>query len=212
MEYIYSIILGIAMAVDCMCVGISDGILENNMKKWKIFFISILFGFMQGLMPLLGYLLGNFVKTQTSSFPWDKIIPYISFAILLLLGLKAIIEAVIEQRKEKKKELIGKNPDIESEKKSDKGEENKKLKIVEILVQSVATSIDAFTIGFTFIENDALYSYITFGIIAVVTFGLTITMIILGKMIGEKVSKYAPYISGVIFIALAIKFLITAIV
>ena len=211
MEYIYSVILGVAMAVDCMCVGISDGILENNMKKWKILFISILFGFMQGLMPLLGYLLGNFVKEHTSSFPWDKVIPYISFVILLILGLKAIIETIIEQSKEKKKQLTGNNPDINDNKEADK--ETKNLKITEILVQSVATSIDAFTVGFTFIEEkNTLYTFITFGIIAIVTFGLTVTMIILGKKIGEKVSKYAPYISGIIFIALAIKFLIGAIV
>lgn len=198
MNYIYSAFLGIAMAVDCMCVGISDGILETGMKKWKMFFIAILFGFMQGLMPLLGYLLGTLVEGYIT-----KLIPYISFAILLILGLKAIIEAIIEQRKEKKNKEEGKEVE----------EEKRKLKITEILVQGVATSIDAFTVGFTFISyNNNAYSFITFGIIAIITFGLTLTMIILGRKIGDKVSKYAPYISGIIFIALAIKFLVGALI
>ncbi len=198
MNYIYSAFLGIAMAVDCMCVGISDGILETGMKKWKMLFIAILFGFMQGLMPLLGYLLGTLVEGYVTKF-----IPYISFAILLILGLKAIIETIIEQRKEKK------NKDLDE----DVNEEKRKLKITEILIQSVATSIDAFTVGFTFISyNNNAYSFITFGIIAIITFGLTLTMIILGRKIGDKVSKYAPYISGIIFIALAIKFLVSALI
>jgi manganese efflux pump family protein len=199
MEYVFSAFLGVAMAVDCMCVGISDGMLETNMKKRKMFFIAILFGLMQGLMPLLGYLLGSLVQGYITN-----LIPYISFAILFILGAKAIIEAIIEQRKEKK--------NIE-ENKEEKEVEKKKLTIVEILVQSVATSIDAFAVGFTFVDrNDSLYSYISFGIIAVITFGLTITMIILGRKIGEKVSKLAPYFSGVIFIALALKFLISALI
>ena len=199
MNYIYSAFLGIAMAVDCMCVGISDGMLESNMKKRKMFFISILFGFMQGLMPLLGYLLGALVQGYITN-----LIPYISFAFLFILGAKAIIEAIVEQRKEKK--------NIE-ENKENEPTEQRKLKITEILVQSVATSIDAFAVGFTFVErNNPLYSFISFGIIAIITFGLTITMIILGKKIGEKVSRFAPYFSGVIFIALAFKFLISALI
>ena len=198
MNYIYSAFLGIAMAVDCMCVGISDGILETEMKKWKMFFIALLFGFMQGLMPLLGYLLGTLVEGYVTKF-----IPYISFAILLILGLKAIIETIIEQRKEKK------NKDVDE----DVEEEKRKLKITEILIQSVATSIDAFTVGFTFISyNNNAYSFITFGIIAIITSCLTLTMIILGRKIGDKVSKYAPYISGIIFICLAIKFLVSALI
>ncbi len=196
MEYLYSAFLGVAMAVDCMCVGISDGMLESNMKKWKMFFISILFGVMQGLMPLLGYLLGALVQGYITDF-----IPYISFAILFILGSKAIIEAIVEQRKEKKNVEENKEEPVEE----------RKLKITEILVQSVATSIDAFAVGFTFVDyNNQLYSFISFAIIAVITFGLTITMIILGRKIGEKVSKLAPYFSGVIFIALALKFLISA--
>ncbi len=192
MNYLYSVLLGFAMSIDCMCVGANDGIIESNMKKRKVFFIAFLFGFMQGIMPLIGYILGSFINKYI-----EKYIPYISFAILFILGIKSIIEAIIERRR-KDKEVTNRE---------------KTLSILEIFVQSIATSIDALTIGLTFLPaNDRLYPYLTFIIISIITFSLSLLTIFLGKKIGSKVEKYAPFIAGTIFILLAIKFLIQGLI
>ena len=191
MNYIYSLLTGIAMSVDCMCVSVSDGIIESNMKKPKMFFIAILFGFMQGAMPLIGFTIGSSVKGYI-----QKYIPYISFLILLILGLKSIIKAIIEDKKiDNKKEEV----------------KEKHISIGEIMVQSVATSIDALTIGFAYLAyDDKMYIYLTFLIIAVITFLLSLFTVFLGRKIGDRLGKVAPFIAGIIFIALAIKFLLGA--
>src|SRR5574344_209485 len=97
MDILQTLILSVTMAVDCMCLGASDGILENKMKISKMIIIALVFGIMQGLMPTIGFFLGYLIKDYISSF-----IPWIAFSILLFLGLKSIIEAIIDIKKENK--------------------------------------------------------------------------------------------------------------
>jgi manganese efflux pump family protein len=195
MNFLDALILGISMAVDCMCVGASDGISESGMKKRKMFLIALIFGFMQGAMPTIGYFVGYLIKDYVS-----KYIPWIAFAILMFLGIKTIIECIIDIKKDKKEKE--KNPDYVPEKKV--------IKISDILLQGVATSIDALTIGFIYIDKEISVALITFLIIGVITFALSLLTIFLGKKIGSVLQKVAPFIAGGIFILMAIKFLVSA--
>lgn len=190
MDILQTLILSVSMAADTMCVGASDGIKENKIRYLKIAFIAFVFAFMQFIMPVIGYFIGFSFKDYL-----EKYIPWIAFVILTLLGIKSLYEGI--------KENINRKKDNKEEK-----EEEKKIGILEIFIQGIATSIDALSIGFININlsiNDAM---ITFSIIGIVTFVLSFLATALGKLIGTKIEKIAPIISGLIFIALGLKFII----
>lgn len=190
MDILQTLVLSVSMAADTMCVGASDGIKENKIGYLKIVFIAFVFAFMQFIMPVIGYFIGFSFKDYL-----EKYIPWIAFVILTLLGIKSLYEGI--------KENINRKKDNKEEK-----EEEKKIGILEIFIQGIATSIDALSIGFININlsiNDAM---ITFSIIGIVTFVLSFLATALGKLIGTKIEKIAPIISGLIFIALGLKFII----
>lgn len=190
MDILQTLILSVSMAADTMCVGASDGIKENKIGYLKIAFIAFAFAFMQFIMPVIGYFIGFSFKDYLEEY-----IPWIAFVILTLLGIKSLYEGI--------KENINRKKDNKEEK-----EEEKKIGILEIFIQGIATSIDALSIGFININlsiNDAM---ITFSIIGIVTFVLSFLATALGKLIGTKIEKIAPIISWLIFIALGLKFII----
>lgn len=190
MDILQTLILSVSMAADTMCVGASDGIKENKIGYLKIAFVAFAFAFMQFIMPVIDYFIGFSFKDYLEEY-----IPWIAFVILTLLGIKSLYEGI--------KENINRKKDNKEEK-----EEEKKIGILEIFIQGIATSIDALSIGFININlsiNDAM---ITFSIIGIVTFVLSFLATALGKLIGTKIEKIAPIISGLIFIALGLKFII----
>ena len=194
MDYLSAFTLGISMAADAMCTSASDGIKDNKMTKVKSILIPLSFGIFQFGMPVIGYFLGYLFKDYITDY-----IPWIAFAVLLFLSLKSLYDGIkeyIEIKKGKPQE------EIVSE---------KRITIGEILIQDIATSIDALTIGFITVNKEIYEAMMTFVIIGVVTFIFSLICLLLGKKIGDKVEKIAPLISGLIFLGLAIKFLIEAI-
>ena len=148
-------------------------------------------------MPVIGYFVGYAVYDYIEVY-----IPWIAFAVMLILGLKSIIDGYKEYRERKKQVKEGEVCDTEA-----------KVKPLEIFMQTIATSIDALSVGFSLIGSvpkifDAMMVFTTIG---VVTFLLSFITIIFGKKIGTYVEKFAPFISGLIFIGLSIKFLVEAI-
>lgn len=193
MDYLTTFGLAFSMSVDAMCASASDGIKESKMARWKTVLIPLSFGFFQFIMPVIGYFLAYIFKDQIVSY-----IPWIAFGVLLLLGLKSIYDGVKESlHKVEEGETCEYNP-------------HKKISLIEILIQDIGTSIDALTIGFISVDLTISDAMITFTIIGVVTFIMSFITLLLGKKIGSKIEKIAPFISGVIFILLAIKFLLQA--
>ncbi len=193
MDYLTTFGLAFSMSVDAMCAATSDGIKESKMAKWKSIIIPFSFGLFQFIMPVIGYFLAYIFKDQIVSY-----IPWIAFGVLLLLGLKSIYDGVKESlHKVEEGETCEYNP-------------HKKISFIEILIQDIGTSIDALTIGFISVDLSIANAMITFIIIGVVTFLMSLLALLLGKKIGSKIEKIAPFISGAIFIMLAIKFLLQA--
>ncbi len=144
-------------------------------------------------MPVIGYFLAYIFKDTIISY-----IPWIAFGVLLLLGLKSIYDGIKETtHKVKEGETCDYDP-------------HKKISLIETLIQDVGTSIDALTIGFISVDLSITDAMVTFVIIGVVTFIMSLIALLLGKKIGNKIGKIAPFISGVIFILLAIKFMLQA--
>ena len=189
MDYLNVFITSLSMSMDASTVGAVDGVKEVGMKIKKKMLIAFLFGFLQFLMPLIGYFIGYSFKEYIVSY-----IPYIAFSLLFLLALKSFIDFLKSRN----------NNEIVKERIS--------FKDKEIIIQGIATSIDAFSIGFVFLNYGIKDAMITFVIIGIVTFILSFITINLGNLIASKLEKYSGLISALIFLAVGIKILIEGII
>lgn len=187
MDYLNVFITSLSMSMDASTVGAVDGVKESGMKIKKKILIAFLFGFLQFLMPLIGYFIGYSFKEYVVSY-----IPYIAFSLLFLLALKSFIDFLKSRN----------NEEITRE----------KISFKEIIIQGIATSIDAFSIGFVFLNYGIKDAMITFVIIGIVTFILSFITINLGNLIASKLEKYSGLISALIFLAVGIKILIEGII
>ena len=180
-------LVSLSMAADAMTVNATNGISEKNINLKKLLFAALVFGIMQFLMPVIGYFIGfNFQKQLELYIPW------IAFSLLLLLGIKSIISFIRDLLKSKEEGV----------------KEIKKVTIPTILVEGIATSIDALCIGFVYLNLPLSQAMLTFGIIGITTFVLSFITGLTGKLIGDKLEKYASLISGIIFISVGLKILL----
>ncbi len=183
----WSILLGIGLAMDAFAVSIANGLNDDKLKRRMMVVIALFFGVFQAGMPLIGYLAG----TLFERFNWFKyVIPGVGFTILMILGIKSIVESF---KKEEEKEA-------------------KKLTILLLFIQALATSIDALTVGIGIdntISATASYQvYICIAIIGVVTFVISYVGCVLGKKFKDIFSSKAALVGGIILIAIAIKILV----
>ncbi len=187
--FLESISLGVALAMDAFSVSLANGMNEPCMKRNKMLVIALVFGVFQGLMPLIGW---GFVHTIASIFVIiEKFIPWIALALLSFLGIKMIIEAI-------------KECDDDEECCAKKG-------FALILVQGIATSIDALSVGVTNSKYNFFYAALSSLIIAVITFVICYIGIILGKKFGTKFSKFAAIFGGVILVLIGIEIFLSGI-
>lgn len=185
--FINSILLGFGLAMDAFSVSLVNGLNEQEMKKGKMFAISGLFGGFQGLMPLIGWLC---VHTILQYFEvLSKFIPWIAFGLLVFVGLKMITDSC---------------------KKNSEEVESKKIGVWGILLQGIATSIDALSVGFTIAEHNLLMAIISTVIIATITFVVCLIGVVIGKRFGTKLSNKATLCGGIILILIGLEILITS--
>lgn len=180
---IIAILLGVALAMDAFAISIVDGLEEPNMKKKKALFISANFGLFQGLMPFCGYLLG-FVLL--SKIEW--LIPYVALILLTFLGVRMLIDGFTHNEEEKIHHLG----------------------IKVILLQAVATSIDALSVGFTISNYTFIEALITCLIVTFMTFIICLFGVIMGEKFGKKLGNKAILLGGIILIAIGLEIFITS--
>ena len=198
-EIIANIILfGIALAMDAFAVSITDGLIYKDIDKKKIFFIASTFGIMQGLMPLVGYfaveivslIVGSSGSTEAIKI-FGIVITWVSFGLLLFIGVKMLIEGIVEIRKP-----------IEEKK-------DKLFSIKEVLIMGVATAIDAMAVGVSLhagLSNNATI-WLHVSIICVITFAISLVGLFLGKQILKLLkskTEITVIIGGCILILLAV--------
>ena len=182
-----SILLGIALAMDAFSVSIVNGLNEPNMKTSKKIIIPLVFAIFQFIMPLIGYICVHNLAENFKTFA--DICPYIGFSLLLLIGLKMIIEGIIKKEEEK---VI--------------------TSIPMLLIQGVATSIDALSVGFAIDDYSTLEAVISCIIIGVITFGICISGVLIGKKIGKKLNGPSSIIGGIILIIIGVIILVKALI
>ena len=95
--YIQSLLISVSMSMDAFAVSLSNGLTAKKMPVKYMIFTALSFGLFQGVMPLIGYLCGSIFEE------WIEVaVPIIGFVILLLLGIKMIVDTALEIRKERK--------------------------------------------------------------------------------------------------------------
>ena len=187
MFFFNSALLGVGLAMDAFSVSLANGLNEQSMKKRKIFGIAGVFAFFQGLMPLIGWICVHTVVQYFSAF--EKFIPWIALVLLLFIGIKMIVDGA-------------KNKD---------GEQKPAIGIGGLLLQGVATSIDALSVGFTIADYIFLQALIAVFVIMAVTFAICLAGVFLGKKFGTKLAGKANLVGGIILIAIGIEIFLTGI-
>ena len=180
MSIIEVFLIGIGLAMDAFAVAVCKGLSMKKLDIKKCIIIGLYFGLFQGLMPVIGYLLG----TSFESFI-TKIDHWIAFGLLLLIGISMIKEAF----------------------KKDCEEDNDNVDFKTMIVLSIATSIDALAIGitFAFLKVDIILSAF---IIGITTFILSIIGVMIGNKFGNRYEQKAQLTGGAILILMGFKILL----
>ncbi len=182
------ILLGIALSMDAFAVSITDGLIYNDINKKKGIFIALVFGFMQALMPLIGYLLVEGITIlvdetagEAAGQLMSKVVSWIAFVLLVVLGIKMILEAIKEIKKEEEQKV------------------KKLFSYKEVLYFGLVTSIDALGSGVALHSDISTNATIWLhaGIIMVITFTISLIGVFLGNKI-EKLLKGKYEITGII--------------
>ena len=182
------ILLGVGLAMDAFSVSLANGLKEPCMKYPKMCMVAATFAIFQALMPLIGWGLIHSVVQYFHSL--EKWIPWIALALLSYIGVSMILES----RKE-----------IPCEEKS-----AQKLGIGALLLQGIATSIDALSVGVTIADRDLGEALLTATLIAIVTFVICLGGLLIGKTIGTKLAGRAGIFGGIILIFIGLEIFITS--
>ena len=185
---INSVLLGVGLAMDAFSVSLANGLNEPAMKKNRMSLIAGVFAFFQAAMPMIGWICVHTIMQVFKNF--EKFIPWIALLLLCYIGGELLLDGI-------------KNQDSE--------EESTKLGFGALMVQGVATSIDALSVGFTIAEYGFVMALICALIIAVVTFIISFAGLILGKKFGTKFAGKASILGGVILIGIGLEIFLTGI-
>lgn len=178
--------LGVGLAMDASAVSMANGLNDNKMRLKKIFLIAGMFGLFQGLMPLLGYILGHTLYEALDFIEKYHIIPIIALVILFIIGSHMIVEGINEIIERKKGEDTTSNPTS--------------LTLKLLIIQAIATSIDALSVGIVISDYSVANAIMASIIIALVTFMICIPSVYIGKRVGLKLGPYAQILGGSILV------------
>ena len=185
--FFQSIALGIGLAMDAFSVSMANGIREAKMPGRKMCGIAGIFAFFQGLMPLLGWLCIHTIVQYFQAFQaW---IPWIALGLLGFIGGKMLYEGIKSQSCPVVPAALG---------------------IGALLVQGIATSIDALSVGFTIASYPLPMALISALIIAAVTFIICMVGLYIGKKAGSCLSGKAGIVGGAILIFIGLEIFITS--
>ncbi len=183
---ITNLILGIGLAMDAFSVSVADGLGEPNMKKSKTWLIAGTFAIYQYLMPMIGWVCVHYLAQKFEAF--QKFIPWIAIILLGYIGGKMLIEGI----------------------RGDSGEEvHSGLSFGMLMVQGIATAIDALSVGFTIANYNAFLANIASIIIGLVTMVICLIGLKLGRTVGNRLSNKASILGGVILILIGIEVFVT---
>ncbi len=177
--------------MDAFSVCIANGLKEPDMPVPRRIMMAGVYAIFQFAMPVIGWICVHFIEEAFSAF--QKYVPWIALILLLYIGGEMIIDAVRNKGKDTE-EVSGTGEGIVSMK--------------TLLIQGLATSIDALSVGFTISEYRASEALLSAAIIAVVTFVICLSGVKLGRVFGAKLKRYAGILGGSILIIIGLEIFI----
>ncbi|MBQ4348511.1 MAG: manganese efflux pump [Clostridia bacterium] len=192
MFFFNSALLGAGLAMDAFSVSLANGLNEPKMKKGRLLSMAGVFAFFQFMMPMAGWFCVHNLAKFFSAF--EKFIPWIALILLCFIGGKMLIEGI-------------RSKDCQSEDCS-----HSRVAFGALMLQGVATSIDALSVGFTIAEYNAIHAFISCLVIAVVTFAICTAGLAVGKKFGTKLSGKAGILGGAILLFIGIEIFVTNLV
>jgi manganese efflux pump family protein len=177
MDFLTILLLSFGVAMDAFAISVTDGLCYKNLKRKEAIITALTFGFFQAIMPVIGYMIGNtFFDTIAYLDHW------IALLLLGAIGFNMIIDSIREYRKT-----------------DDSCENINTFSYKILLVQGIATSIDALAIGISFavIHTNIIFAVSTIGVI---TFICSLFGILLGKKFDSLLKEKAQIFGGIILI------------
>lgn len=191
-----NILLGVGLAMDAFSVSVANCLHEPKMRLQKMCAVAGTFAAFQAIMPMAGWLC---VRTVVQFFGiFQKFIPWIALALLSYIGGKMLIEGIREKK-------IKDDCDIRNTTEACEIPPHTKLTFSALMLQGIATSIDALSVGFTIADYNAYLAVVASLIIAGVTFVICIAGCFIGKKFGDIFSNKATILGGIILIVIGIE-------
>lgn len=181
--FLNSALLGVGLAMDAFSVSLADGLSEPRMPRSRMCLIAGVFAGFQALMPMLGWLCAHTLSRKFQAF--EALIPWISLILLLYIGGKMLVEGVRHKgHPEEAPPATG---------------------LGTLLMQGVATSIDALSVGFTIALYGWLMALVCSLIISVVTFVICFAGLAIGKQCGTRFSSRAEIFGGALLMLIGVE-------
>ncbi len=182
-----SIALGIGLAMDAFSVSLANGLNEPKMKSGRMSGVAGIFAIFQFAMPMIGWICVSTIAQYFTAF--EKCIPWIALVLLGYIGGKMLCEGIKGGDGDGEKPAVG---------------------LAGLLVQGVATSIDALSVGFTVSDYNFIEALVACLTIGTVTFIICFSGLAIGKKAGTKLAGKAGILGGAILIFIGIEIFVSS--
>lgn len=181
-----SILLGVGLAMDAFSVSLANGLGEPDMNKGRMCGIAGVFAGFQIAMPLIGWICVSTIAQYFKVF--EQFIPWIALALLGYIGGKMLYEGIQPKDGDEEKPAVG---------------------LKALMVQGVATSIDALSVGFTIADYQWFEAVLSCLLIGAVTFLICFAGLTIGKKAGTRLAGKADILGGAILIFIGLEIFIS---
>lgn len=189
---ITSALLGAGLAMDAFSVSVANGLADRGMRTARMLAIAGTFAGFQFAMPMIGWVV---VKKAAEAFEWfSPLIPWIALVLLLIIGGGLLKDGIEEMRAGRSEEPA-----------ADEAGGAEKLSFAALMMQGVATSIDALSVGFTTAAYNRMQALASSAIIGAVTLVICIAGLKIGRKLGELLSGRASILGGLILIGIGLE-------
>ena len=186
------LVLGVALAMDAFAVTVSNTLAAPGARRRRLLLMPLFFGLFQGLMTLFGSLLGSLFGDVIERFSG-----LVALVVLGAIGVNMVREGLGALRSD----------GAEGGGAGDRGDdcdEGDVLSLGRLLLEAVATSIDAFAVGVS-LRAMGVATGPASAVIGLVTAALCVVAIACGRWVGPRLGDRAQVAGGAVLIALGVK-------
>jgi putative Mn2+ efflux pump MntP len=211
MPIIEIVLLGLALSMDAFAVTVSNLMAYPHLSRLRRFALPVIFGLFQGLMPLTGYLIGSMAASVIDTFAGP-----LALILLACIGGKMAFESIVKIREAQKSAQPAILGAVDASapapapaaalapEQTATGKPGAALTLPSLLLQAVATSIDALIVGISLLALGADI-VLSASLIALTTFACCVVALTIGKRLGLLLGDKAQLIGGLVLIGIGIK-------